>query len=33
MEKNEVIAISKTYIHILKSEGIQIDKAFYMQAT
>lgn len=28
MEKNEVIAISKTYIHILKSEGIQIDKAF-----
>ena len=28
MAKNEVIALLKTYIYLLRSEGISIDKAF-----
>ena len=28
MAKNEVIAILRTYIYLLRSEGISVDKAF-----
>lgn len=28
MAKNEVIEILKTYIHLLRAEGISVDKAF-----